>query len=199
MAAMTKDEKHCWTDVSFSLSQATVIAIVATPVVGVAVLGLYILVWGTDSLLSGLLYFRHLAIVLSVIFASIMIHEGLHWVGYVGFGHLSWRAVRLGFSLRSLAAYVHSDAELSIAAYRRLVALPGVVLGVIPVFAGITWGAAWMALYGLLMLIGASGDGAILWKVRGVAPGSLVVDHPSRAGCLVLQERSEGIAPFPSD
>jgi hypothetical protein len=196
---MLDNEKHSWTDVSFSLSQATVIAIVATPIMGVVVLGLYALVWGMDSLLSGTLYFRHLSIVLSVIFASIMVHEGLHWGGYVGFGHLPWGAIRIGFSLRSLAAYVHSDAEVNISAYRRLVALPGVVLGVLPVFAGIVWGAAWMAVYGLLMLIGASGDGAILWKIRSVAPGSLVVDHPSRAGCLVLKERREGIAQSPGD
>jgi hypothetical protein len=186
-----EDHRYSKTDVSFSLGQATVIAVGITPIMGVVVLGLYSLIWGIDSLLAATLYFRHLQILLPIIFISIVVHEGLHWMGYVGFAHLSWKKVRLGFNLRSLAAYVHSDSPISISAYRRLVALPGVILGVIPVFVEIAWEVGLMTLYGFLMLIGASGDLAILWKIRRVSPRSLVIDHPYRAGCWVLGERRD--------
>jgi hypothetical protein len=162
-----------------------------TPVIGLIALGLFSLIWGMDSLLAGASLFKHLHILLPTIFIGILIHEGLHWLGYVGFAHLPWRAVRFGFSLRSFAAYVHSDSLVSISAYRCLVALPGVILGVIPVFVGIGWELASMTLYGFLMLVGASGDIAILWKTRHVLSESYVLDHPYRAGCWVLLKRTD--------
>jgi hypothetical protein len=184
-----EDNRYMKTDLSFSLGQATAIALGMTPIIGLIVLGLFSLIWGMDSLLAGASLFKHLHILLPTIFVGILIHEGLHWLGYVGFAHLPWGTVRFGFSLRSFAAYVHSDSPVSISAYRRLVALPGVILGVIPVFVGVAWEIGSMTLYGFLMLIGASGDIAILWKIRRVSPESLVMDHPYRAGCWVLDER----------
>jgi len=183
-----EDNMYSKTDVSFSLGQATVIAVGITPVIGVVVLGLYSLIWGMDSLSAARSHFGQLQILLPIIVISVVVHEGLHWMGYVGFAHLPWKTVRLGFRLRPLAAYVHSDSPVSISAYRRLVALPGVVLGVIPVFVGVAWEMGSMTLYGFLMLIGASGDIAILWKIRRVSPESLVMDHPYRAGCWVLSK-----------
>jgi hypothetical protein len=36
------------------------------------------------------------------------------------------------------------------------------------------------------MLVAASGDAIIIWLVRDVPRDHLVVDHPDRAGCLVV-------------
>jgi hypothetical protein len=186
-----EDHRYSKTDVSFSLRHATAIAVGLTPILGVVVLGPYCLIWGMDSLLAATLYFRQLQILLPVVFISIVVHEGLHWMGYVAFAHLPWETVRLGFNPRSLAAYAHSDSPVSISAYRRLVALPGVILGVIPAFVGIAWEGGLITLYGFLMLIGACGDLAILWKIRRVSPDSLVMDPPTRAGCWVLAARRD--------
>lgn len=186
-----ENQRYSKTDLSFSLGEATAIAVGSVPVIGAATLGLYCLIWGIDSLLAATSYFRQLQILLPIILISIAAHEGLHWTGYVGFARLSRKKVRIGFNLGSLAAYVHSDYPVSIAAYRGLVALPGVVLGVIPAVVGIGWEAGWITLYGFLMLIGASGDLAILWRIHRVARNSLVVDHPYRAGCWVLANREE--------
>ena len=185
------DNRYSKTDVSFSLSQATLIAAGITPVIGVVVFGLYSVMWGMDSLLAARSHFWAWQILLPIIAISVVVHEGLHCIGYVGFAHIPWKTVRFGFSVRSLAAYVHSDSPMSISAYRRLIALPGVILGVLPVFVGVAWEIGSMTLYGFLMLIGASGDLAILWKIRRVSPESLVIDHPFRAGCWVLCDRRE--------
>jgi hypothetical protein len=184
-----EEGRYIKTDMSFSLGQATFIALGMTPIIGLIVLGLFSLIWGVDSLLAGASLFKHLHILLPILFISILMHEGLHWVGYVTIARLPWRTVRLGFSLRSFAAYVHAGSPVPLSAYRRLVALPGVLLGVIPVVVGVAWEWGSMVLYGFLMLIGASGDFAILWKIRRVASGSLVMDHEYRAGCWVLNER----------
>ena len=191
MLLIPEDPTYSKTDASFSLGQATAIAIGLTPIFTVVVLGLYCLMWGVHSLLGTASFFRHLEIVLPVILVSVVVHEGLHWLGYVGFGHVPWKTVTFGFNLRSLSAYVHADSPVSISAYRYLVAMPGVVMGVIPVCVGIAWEMGWMTLYGFLMLISAIGDFTILWKIRHVSPGSLAMDHPTRAGCWVLKDRKD--------
>lgn len=184
-----EEDLYAKIDESFSLGTATVIGIALTPIISVIVLGLYCLIWGGTSLLTATMYFRHLEIVLPIIFISIFIHEGLHWLGYVGFAHLPWKTVHLGFNLRYVAPYVHADSPVTASAYKRLVALPGVILGVIPALVGIAGESGLMTLYGLIMLLGAVGDLTILWKIRRVSADSLVIDHPTRAGCWVLTER----------
>ena len=185
-------------DFSFSLWHATLMAAGLTPLIAVVVLGLHYLIWGPYSLLSAALSFTRLQSLLPAVVVSIVAHEGLHWVGYASFGHLPWRSVRFGFSVRSLAAYVHSDSPVTMSAYRRLTVLPGIVLGVIPSCIGIGWNVGWMTLYGFLMLISAGGDFAILWKIRELSPSALVLDHPSRAGCWVLIQESGEVSQSPN-
>lgn len=170
-------------DFSFSVGQAFLIAVALTPCIGAVVLGIHSFMWGASSLQMASANFGRWQVLLPVIVVSIVAHEGLHWIGYVVFGHLPRNTVRIGFSMRSFVAYAHSDLPITAAAYKGLVALPGVVLGLIPSCIGISWGLGWATLYGFLMLVAASGDFAILWKVRNIPSTVLVVDHPHRAGC----------------
>ena len=64
-------------------------------------------------------------------------------------------------------------------------ALPGLVLGVLPTAVSWLLGSGALVLFGSLMLITALGDLMILWLIRDVPAGRLVLDHPSEAGCLV--------------
>jgi hypothetical protein len=78
---------------------------------------------------------------------------------------------------------------VAVASYRRIVALPAFVLGIIPVCAGTVSGVGWLTLYGFLMLVGAGGDFVIFWKLRNVPPNAYVLDNPERAGCWVFSDR----------
>ena len=71
-------------------------------------------------------------------------------------------------------------------AYRLGAAMPGLVLGVLPWLFGLATGNGPAFLFGLLFTIAALGDAMILWLLRGVAPEAQVIDHPSRAGCYVM-------------
>ena len=191
--SIQEDNAYSKVDFSFSLGRATLIAVGLTLPIAIVVLGVHSLVWGPHSLLSGASSFGRLQILLPIVLVSIVAHEGLHWMGYVWFAHLPWKAVRFGFSVRSLAAYVHADSPVTVSAYRWLTVLPGIVFGVIPSCIGIAWQLGWMTLYGFLMLISAGGDFAILWKIRGLSPTALVMDHPSRAGCWVLIPKGDEV------
>ena len=66
-------------------------------------------------------------------------------------------------------------------------ALPGLLLGVVPGVVGLLLGQAMLLLFGCWMVVAASGDVAVLWVTRHVPPSAMVRDHPTQAGCLVLK------------
>ncbi len=98
--------------------------------------------------------------------------------------------MRLGFSWKALTPYAHCAAPMPARAYRIGAAAPGVALGLLP--AALAWatGSGAVLAFALLFTLAAGGDALILWLLRGVPPERLVVDHPTRAGCLVLPESS---------
>ncbi len=174
------------TDATLSVWTATAIGAGLVPAIALLVVGPYWLLWGTPALLRATSIFAHLEVLLPVLVVSVVIHEALHLAGYRMVGGIAWKEFCWGFKLWPLAAYVYARAPVTASTYRWCVALPGLVLGLVPAFAGIVGGLGWLMLYGFLMLISAGGDFAILWRIRGVPATTLVLDHPHRAGCTLL-------------
>jgi hypothetical protein len=127
-----------------------------------------------------------LVLALPVFLASVAVHEGLHAVGFFLAGARR-RDVRFGIDRKTLTPFAGCRIPLRASAYRLAIVLPALVLGVVPLVAGLAAGLFWPTLYGAAMLHAASGDAAALWAMRGVRGGALVVDHPSRVGCLVVE------------
>jgi len=61
------------------------------------------------------------------------------------------------------------------------------VLGLLPSLVGIVTGNAPIMLFGLFFTFAAGGDALVLWLIRKVDPNALVEDHPTNAGCYVLE------------
>ena len=96
--------------------------------------------------------------------------------------------LRAGIRWREGVVFVHGDRPVSAAWYRVILATPGIVLGLIPAAAGLVLGAAFWTMFGFLMLASAIGDWAILKLIRDVPGSTMVQDHPSDVGCIVLPE-----------
>jgi hypothetical protein len=79
------------------------------------------------------------------------------------------------------------------------IALPGLVLGVLPLVLGLSLGRWWLTAYAFLMLLAAAGDTLLLWIMRGVSGDAWMQDHPSKMGCLVLGHSASPIAPILED
>jgi hypothetical protein len=75
---------------------------------------------------------------------------------------------------------------MPVGAYRFVLVLPLLVLGLVPFAAGLALGSALVAGLGSLMILGAGADVAVLLALRGVPSAARVVDHPSKPGCYVL-------------
>ena len=127
---------------------------------------------------------ENLIIVLGVFIASIFVHEGLHALGWMFFGSVP--ASEISFGVKMGTPYTHASVPMAAGGYRLGAALPGVVLGVVPVVTSWLIGDGALMLYGALMLFTAMGDAMVLWLLRDVPPETLVRDHPSEAGCQIL-------------
>src|SRR5690606_1558426 len=128
--------------------------------------------------------------VLGVLVAGVLAHEALHALAWHGAARPPRGSVRLGVQWKTLTPYAHCTVPMTAKAYRIGAVTPGIVLGLAPALVGLAagWGG-WM-LFGLLFTLAAGGDAVVVWLLRGVEAHRLVADHPSRAGCLVLDEEA---------
>jgi hypothetical protein len=174
-------------DCSVSMAAANLysLAIILPPV---ALLGaLYAWRWGGAAFLAmaGLRDISWGASLLALV-GGVVVHELLHGLGWVWAARKPRAAIHFGFQLKTLTPYAHCREPMDVRAYRIGAAVPGVVLGLLPAAYGIVTGAPGVMAFGLLFTLAAGGDALILWLLRREAPGTLVADHPERAGCYVL-------------
>ena len=124
-------------------------------------------------------------VILISLIPSILIHEGLHGVGYM-LGGAKFSEVKFGFLLSKLTPYAHCKIPLKASSYRIAVALPGLVLGILPLIWGLFAHSATITFYGVIMVIAAAGDLITLGMLFPIKNDLLVQDHPSKPGFQVL-------------
>lgn len=128
------------------------------------------------------------------ILLSIVVHEGLHGIGYY-WGGASRSAIEFGFNWDGLAPYAHCAVPLRATQYRWAIALPGIVLGIMPLGISLGLGIWWLSTYAFVMLLAAAGDALLLWMLRSVSSDVWVQDHPTQMGGLVLGHPDSPVPP----
>lgn len=171
-------------DATMSMARASILALLTIPVA----LLLFVLpyFWLRDGANNPRPTAGSLVWFFVLLLLGIVVHELLHAVGFVWAGKVPRTAVKFGFNWKALAPYAHSRQPMTASAYRISVALPGLLLGLVPGLLGSVFGSYLMVLWGAFMFMAAGGDWAVLWAVRRVPGATPVRDHPSRAGCEVL-------------
>lgn len=178
-------------DATISMVMANVIALLMLPVAFLLFMLPYWLLWG-NGLLGGAvtLTLPSFLTMLLILAAAIIVHELLHALGFITVGKAPLSAITFGFSWKALAPFAHCRAPLTTSAYRIAVALPGLLLGLIPGIVGVVSGSLFFLVGGALMLIAAGGDAAVLWAIRHVPGDAIILDHPTRVGCRVLKSET---------
>jgi hypothetical protein len=176
-------------DLSIPMSKASVYSLVLSlPLAFLEAWG-FALRWGWEAFRTGLdALFGNLWLFLVIFLVGVMIHELIHGISWAFFGNKPLRSIQFGFQLKMITPYAHCKEPMKVNAYRWGTIMPGLVLGLLPALIGIVtgWGA-WLT-FGLIFTTAAGGDMLVLWLLRGVAAGKQVEDHPSQAGCYVLEE-----------
>ena len=144
------------------------------------------LIWGRESLLATFTNPNIIAPALLLV----VVHELLHAISWKFAGGLSFRNFRFGIAWKTFSPYCHATEPMTARAYRIGAITPGVVLGLLPIVISTLIGDSFLAILGALLTAGAVGDVYILWLLRHVPSSTCVIDHPTRAGCIVLHESS---------
>lgn len=122
-----------------------------------------------------------------LLLGGIFIHEALHVLAWMFFGKKTLQAFHIGFQWKSLAPYAHCKEPMDIRPYRIGSLAPGLILGILPWLVSLFNGDILLFLYGWLYTSAAGRDFLILWLLSDIQPNTQVEDHPSRAGCYVIE------------
>lgn len=173
---------------AISLVRANLVSLVLLPLLTALCLVPYVALWGWDKLITDFaLIFNKPILFLVLLVAGILAHEMLHGLTWKLAGGKSWSAIKFGVNWKALAPYAHCREPLEVNAYRWGAAMPGLLLGIIPFSVGLITGGGWYVVFGYIFTITAAGDMLILWLIRRVDAGTLVQDHPTLAGCEIVQ------------
>lgn len=179
-------------DVSVSMERANVVALLLMPVVALLLLGPFAAVYGVRAVGAGLAEVFSLGVFIPAFLVAILVHEGLHGLGFLLVGGAPRAAIHFGLHRATLSPFAGCSVPLTVRAYRWSVALPALILALLPWSMGMIGGWGWAAVWGAFMMITAAGDLIVVYTIRALAPSAMVVDHPSRVGCLVLPQPADG-------
>lgn len=121
------------------------------------------------------------------IILGFVVHELIHGAAWMVVGKKDLSAIKFGFQWKTITPYAHLKEPIEINAYRMGAFIPGLVLGILVYILSLLLADGNLFWFSLIHTSAAGGDFLILWLIRGVKAGSLVEDHPTNAGCYVLE------------
>jgi hypothetical protein len=116
----------------------------------------------------------------------IVLHEGIHALGWKLASGLPWSAFTFGIAWRALSPYCHCKQPMGVIPYRIGGILPLIFTGILPWLIGMATANATITALGTMLIAGAVGDIYVLWTIRNVPASAQLIDHESNAGCVVL-------------
>ena len=173
-------------DLSASMLRANVVAVFIMIPVAIAQFALFYMLHAVEKMEINL-DLLNILLFWSVVIASIILHELIHGFTWMWAGQKPFSSIKFGIQWKTLTPYAHLKEPIEVTAYRIGGFMPGFVLGVIPFLLSLVSGNANLLWFSIIQTAAASGDWLILWLLRHVKSGTLVEDHPSRAGCYVYE------------
>ena len=129
----------------------------------------------------------HWWLLLLVLIAGIVLHELIHGIFMATFARDGWKSVSFGFNLKAMAPYAHCKEPLKINEYRLSLAMPGILMGEVPVLISWFTGNILVLFFGILFCWAAFGDLMIIWLSRNITDG-LLQDHPKKIGFIHIEK-----------
>lgn len=175
------------TDHTISLARANLLGIPFFLAVTAILVLPAIAAGGIGPFVLGVSRYSDLRVVAAAVVLGTVAHEFFHGLGWVLAGRKPFGAVQFGFHWKTLTPYAHFTEPISARAYRIGVVLPGILVGLVPATAGYVLPEPALILFGGIFSGAAAGDLLSLLATRRIPGDVLVIDHPSRVGCLVWE------------
>ena len=170
-------------DLSVSMARANVIVMFLSIPVVILQFTIFLLLHGAEGLkLTG-----NSSILLIAVLLGIVIHELIHGISWVIFGHKSFSSITFGFQWKTFTPYAHLKESVEVIAYRLGAFMPGFILGILTYSLSLMLGNGDLFWFSIIHTSAAGGDWFILWLIRNVRSDAHVEDHPTNAGCYVIE------------
>ena len=176
------------TELTVGIVKANIFAFVLLIPLLIAGIGLFLL--GNRQLTGGLGDMNPL-LFLVILAALIVVHELIHGLSWALFAPNHWRDIEFGFMKQYLTPYCTCKVPLSKGQYIFGALTPLVLLGLVPMIAGILTGSLGTLLMGIIMADAAGGDILIVWQIlrfRSEAGSVVYIDHPTQAGGVIFEK-----------
>ena len=121
-----------------------------------------------------------------LLFFGIVVHEFLHALTWIVLQQDGFKNIEFGFNWKSLTPYTHYAKPIIIWKYRWGGAMPGLIMGVLPLILSYAISNASLNFVGFLFLWAATGDIISLWMIRKLKSNQLVKDHPEELGVILI-------------
>ncbi|WP_207535342.1 DUF3267 domain-containing protein [Desertivirga arenae] len=118
---------------------------------------------------------------------GVVVHELIHGITWSRFASQGLRSIRFGVLWKSATPYCHCTEPLVLKNYVIGAAMPGLLMGILPLIVSIFTGNLLLFAFGLFFTLAAGGDFAIINLLRKKNASLLVQDHPSKIGCLIYE------------
>ncbi len=121
----------------------------------------------------------------------IVVHELIHGISWAAFTEHHFGDIEFGFMKQYLTPYCACKAPLSRGQYITGALMPLLILGIIPLIAGIAAGSLPFLLIGIVMTDAAAGDIMIGWNIlryESSAATVVYIDHPTQGGGVIFEK-----------
>lgn len=124
---------------------------------------------------------------LLILLGGIVVHELIHGITWAMYAKSGFRSIRFGVLWKMLTPYCHCKEPLQVRHYMIGALMPAIILGFAPAVLAMALGSAKLLAFALFFTVAAMGDFMIIQLIRKEPAGTLVLDHPSEAGCYVFR------------
>ena len=178
-------------DLTVSIVKANVFAIIL--LFPVMALGMW-LFWLKNGSLAGGIAFKSIGgLLLFVLVMAVLVvaHELIHGLSWSLFTPHRFGDIEFGFMKQYLTPYCACLVPLTKGQYFFGALMPLVLLGILPMAAGILMGSMATLFMGIVMTVSAAGDIMIVWCLltyRSQAETVVYMDHPTQAGGVIFEK-----------
>ena len=188
LSAELTGQGYSRTDLTIGIVRANVFAIFLLIPLAIIGIGLYYMRHQTLTAGFGLNTLICFVIVFAVL---IVVHELIHGACWAIFAEHHFSDIEFGFMRQYLTPYCTCGVPLRKGPYIFGALMPLILLGIIPMIAGILIGSMPVLLIGILMADSAAGDIMIAWNIlryRSLAASVVYIDHPTQAGGVIFEK-----------
>lgn len=123
-----------------------------------------------------------------VLLAGIVVHELIHGATFALFAKHGFKSIKFGILLKMLTPYCHCKEPLRVKEYIVGAIMPAIILGLLPGIIAIFIGDVFLLIFAIFFTGAAAGDFMIINLIWKEDKDTMVLDHPSEAGCFIFKK-----------